>query len=318
MYNLKEKEEIISAFANNARSNAKENLADLDILRFMKSGDIDLIRESVNKIKATVDMSIPGTIGIPKYSLYVSATGSQGTEISLISISITQRIKSDKKFRFKATATAENTVNTILDFLIAVYTELIVDELAEENVKVINELLKEVTTEAGLGYEVAVVASLGNEDKVIAYLGDDLVQFVANESRIFDLDDILALQDVSEIITEKHILKAKQDLVDEFATIQTPEQLVQAHGGALLGYVCDINKRVKPLNLIKSVSNRNVLKVTGNKDCLTYYYNEEQGIFSIVAKRGNEYEVVLSPFDVETFRKVDFNVIAEITKAKEA
>ena len=318
MYNLKEKEEIISAFANNARSNAKENLADLDILRFMKSGDIDLIRESVNKIKATVDMSIPGTIGIPKYSLYVSATGSQGTEISLISISITQRIKSDKKFRFKATATAENTVNTILDFLIAVYTELIVDELAEENVKVVNELLKEVTTEAGLSYEVAVVTSLGNEDKVIAYLGDDLVQFVANESRIFDLDDILALQDVSEIITEEHILKAKQDLVDEFATIQTPEQLVQAHGGALLGYVCDINKRVKPLNLIKSVSNRNVLNVTGIKDCLTYYYNEEQGIFSIVAKRGNGYEVVLSPFDVETFRKVDFNVIAEITKAKEA
>lgn len=318
MYNLKMKEEIISAFANNARSNAKETLADLDIVGFMQKGNIDLVRECVNKIKATVDMSIPGTIAIPKYSLYLSATGTEEDEISLISITITQRINSEKEFKFKTIVTQEDTVNAVLSFLIAVYTELIVDELADENIAEVNALIAGITKEAGISYEVSIVSSLGNEGKVIAYLGDDMVQFVANEERIFDLDDILVLQEATELISEEDIAKAKQSLVDEFATLQTPEQLIQAYGGALIGYVCDINKRVKPLNLIKKVSNRNVMKVLGNKDCLTYYYNEEKGIFSIIAKRGSDLEVVLSPFDVNTFRKVDFNVLAEIAKAKEA
>lgn len=318
MYNLKEKEELISAFTENVKKNAKENLADLDMVRFMDNGDIDLVRECVNKIKATVDMSIPGTLAIPKYSLYVSGSGSDETKISLVSISITQRIKSTKKFKFKTAVTTENTVDTILNFLVATYTELLVDELAEANVSVVNELIDEVVKEAGIGYEVSVVTALGNEGKTVVYLGDDMVQFVADESRIFDLDDILALQEVSEIITGEDIIGAKQALVDEFVTIQTPEQLIQAHGGALLGYVCNINKRVKPFNIIKGVSNRNIEKVSGNKDCLTYFYDSEKGIFSIIAKRGSDFEVVLSPFDVNSFRKVNFDVLGEVAKRKDA
>lgn len=318
MYNLKEKEELISAFTESVKQNAKEYLADLDIVKFMGIGSIEHIRECVGKIKATVDMSIPGTFAIPKYSLYISGSSTDGETISLISISITQRIKSTKKFKFKLTVTAENTVDTILNFFIATYTELLVDELAEKNIALVNELLDEVVKEAGLGYEVSAVTALGNENKVVAYLGDDTVQFVADENRIFDLDDILALQDVSEIITEEHILGAKQSLVDEFITLQTPEQLIQAHGGALLGYVCNVNKRVKPFSIIKSVSNRNIEKVSGNKDCLTYFHDTEKGIFSIIAKRGNDFEVVLSPFDVNTFRKVDFDVLSEVAKRKNA
>ena len=318
MYNLNEKEELISVFTENAKKNARENLSDLDIVKFMDNGDIDLVRECVNKIKAVVNMSIPGTLAIPKYSLYISGSSSDGAKISLVSISITQRIKSTKKFKFKIAVTTENTVDTILDFLIATYTELLVDELAESNVAEVNELIDEVVKEAGLSYEVSVVTALGNEGKVVTYLGDDMVQFVADENRIFDLEDILALQGVSEVITEEAIISAKQALVDEIITIQTPEQLIQAHGGALLGYICNINKRVKPFNIVKSVSNRNIEKVLGNKDCLTYFYDAEKGIFSIIAKRGNDFEVVLSPFDVKTFRKVDFDVLGEVAKRKDA
>lgn len=313
MTNLSTKNAVIEAFANQVKVNTENNLQNLDLEGFMAKGLTDLVKESINKIQANIISAIPEGYAVPKVSLYITATGSDETAISVISITVTNRVTGNKKFKFSYQAKPGNTVQQIADFFLAIYTELVVDAIIDENLEKVNSVLSEIAKEAGLDYEISVISPLGiKEGKKIAYIGDDLIQFVADEDRIFDTDDILVLQEVSETITEEHIAEAKKQLVEELGTAQTPEQLVGIHGGLLVSYIADINKRVRPITLIKSVCSRNAKKLTGNKDAIAYY--SEGDVFAIVAKRDNKFEVVLSPFDINTLRKVDVDVIKAIEK----
>lgn len=310
MTNLETKNAVIDEFTEQVKVNAEGNLKDLDLAGFMTKGLTDLVKDGVGKIQANVIAAIPEGYAVPKVSLYVTATGTDEKSISLVSISVTNRVKSTKKFKFSYQATPDNVVEKITDFFLAVYTELVVDAIIDENLVKVNEVLAEAVEAAGLDYGIEVVSALGTNGKKIAYIADDLIQFVADEERIFDIDDILVLQEVDELITEEHIENAKKQIVEVLGTAQTPEQLVGIHGGPLISYIANINKRVKPITLIKSVCNRNAKKVTGNKDTLAYY--SEGDTYAIVSKRDNKFEVILSPFDVNTLRKVDVDVLKEI------
>lgn len=312
MYNVNKKNEIVAELAENVKANVSKNLADLDLRGFMEGNNTDLVRESVLKIQANVTSAIPEGIPVPKASLYISPSGTDTTKISLITLTLTNKVKGNKKFKYSYAATIDNVKESILDFFLASYTELVVDYMIDENLEKVNEILAGAVKEADLSYEVQVVSPLGNEGKKIAYIGDDLIQFVAVEERILDMDDILIVSEASELVPEESIAEAKKQLAECLATAQTPEQLVGIHGGVLIEYVSDINKRVKPMTLIKKVCSRNAFKLTGNKDALAYY--AEGNVFALVAKRDNKFEVVLTPFDVETLRKTDIDVVAEIEK----
>jgi len=312
MYNCKKKEEILDAFTKAARENAERNLSDLNIEAFMESGNTDVLREAISKVQANITSAMPEGIPIPKASLYTSPISTDGKTISIINLSVTNKVKGSKKFKFAHVIKKEHAKDTLIDVFLAVYTELLVDYLGEQNLIHVNEVLQEATKEAGLSYEIKVVTSLGNEGKKVSYLGDDAVIFVADEERLFDLEDTLALQEVSEFVTEEFITAAKKQLVDDLAGAQTTVQLIALHGGLLVSSLLDINKRVKPMTIIKKVTNRNVENLNGNKDAIAYYAKEN--VFSIVAKREDGFEVLLSPFDIETLRKVDVDVIAEISK----
>lgn len=312
MYNLLRKEELLEAFASAAKSNAEKNLVGLKIEEFMKKGDADLVKECIEKIQSNVTSAIPEGIPIPRASLYVSQISTEGEGISLINLSITNKVKSTKKFKFQHVVKVFNAKDTLFDIFLAVYTELIVGYMGDQNLEHINEVVKEVAAEAGLTYDISVVSPLGNKGKKIAYISDESVVFVADEERLFDLDDLLALQEPTEdgIITEAHIAAAKKQLVNDLAVAQTPVQLVAIHGGLLIAHLLDVNKRVKPMTLLKKVTNRNVENLNGNKDVIAYYAKEN--IFSIVAKNENGFEVVLSPFDIETLRTVDMDIVATV------
>lgn len=313
MYNLQDKNNFISTFAETVMENKKRNLANLDLIGFMKQDKVDLVRSSIEKIQANIISAIPTELSIPKVSLYITPTGTE-EEITVISVTVTNKLKSNKKFKYTCKATQVDPITTLVEFFLGIYETLVVDEMKEANLVKVNEVIKEAVENAGLNYEVSITTDLGNKGKKISYLGDDAIVFVCDEERIFETDDILVLQEVQEdgLITEEHIEKAKAQLVEDFGKAQTPEQLIQLHGGVIAGYFCDISKHVKPMTLVKKVYNKNVLKVTGNKD--TYAYFMQDNVFAVVAKREGEFEVVLSPFDIETFRKVDFDVLGAIAK----
>lgn len=190
------------------------------------------------------------------------------------------------------------------------YADLITDEMIEENLKIVNDVLEEVVNKAGVSYEISVVSPVGQQGKVLSSILDDKVVFVADTERAFELEDIMALQEPDEDITEDMIASAIEDEVNIVSGCQTPEQLVAKHGGMLVSYVCNINKQIRPMTLIKKVCSKDVMRVKGQNDTFAYYNNGE--VFALLYRRDGEFEIALSPFDMKTLRKADFDVLGAI------
>ena len=309
MFNAKSKDAIISSFKEESTKMFDSAKGNYKLQEFMKDSDVDGVREIVKKIQSLMIGNIPEGVGIPKVSLYITPTGDD--EINFINLKITNRIKSEKTFSFAVAITKDKAVEKVFDFMQSVYEVLILDELIDINLTKVNDVLAQAVTEAGVDYAVKVVSPLGNEGKKIASMADDEIVFVADEERAFSLDDIIVLLDEpTEILTEEVIENHYQSIVEEMSTAQTPEQLVGIHGGVLVAYVCDISKRVKPITLIKKVCNKNVFKLHGNKDTMAYYLKDD--VFALVVRRDDDFEVILSPFDVNTLHKVDVDVLKTI------
>lgn len=309
MFNLEMKESVLAQFKENIAMNREANCGDIDLGKYMDEGNVDLVRDCVTKVKDNVVAAIPVGIDIPRVSLYCRATG-DADAISLVMVTITNVLSSDKKFKFSLSLSNRNATEVAFDFFEGVYERLIVDTMIEENLQDVNEILKNATEEAGLNYTVKIVPPMGNEGKKISFMSDEEIIFVADPDRALSLDDVLVLQEPHDLITDEMIEGAFKVEVENLAEAQTPEQLVAKHGGLLVQYICDVSKLVKPMTLIKKICNKNIMNARGNKDCIMYYHKD--GVFSLIAKREGNLEVILSPFDTDTLRKVDVDVLAGV------
>lgn len=312
MYSVEDKVNIVSSFTEASSANIDANMTD-DIAGFMKKGAVDLVKDCVLKLQNNVIAAIPEGVEVPPVSLYQSPLSSVNSEeIEIISLSLSNRINSKKKFKYTARVSQPGIIQKLKDFFIPAYTELIVSSMVESNLERVNDILAQAAEEADVPYRVSVVSDLGAEGKKVVSLLDDEVVFVADEDRAFSLNNLMLMRvpDEEEMITEDMIQGAYSALVEEIQKNQTPEQLV-ADPGAFLRYVCDISKHVKPSTIIKGICGKNVERLTGKKDTLAYYLKDN--VFALVAKRDGHLEVVLSPFDLTTMRKVDTDVLKEIS-----
>lgn len=310
MINAKLRDELLSQFKSGSREmfdSVKENYK---LKEAMESNDVDSIRDIVKKVQLIMVANIPDGLKIPKTSLYVSPTGTDS--ISIVNITISNRISDEnKKFSYSSAVTKDNCIEKVFDFIQSVFVALIVDDLVNENLAKVNDVLAQAAAESGIEYEIKVVSSLGNEGKKIASMTDDKIVFVADEERVFSLENIIVLLDEPiELITSEVIEDHYQRIVEELSTAQTPEQLVGIHGGALVSYVCDISKRLKPVTLIKKICGKNISKIHGDKDTIAYFF--ENDVYALIARRDGKFEVILSPFDVKTLHKVDVDVLKAI------
>lgn len=308
MFNLEMKESVLAQFKENIAANKEANCGDIDLGKYMEKGNVDLVRDCVTKVKDNVVASVPAGINIPRVSLYCRATGDDNGAISLVMVTITNVLSSAKKFKFSLSLANRNATEVAFDFFEGIYERLIVDTMIEDNLQGVNDVLKKAAAEAGLSYTIKVVSPMGNEGKKISFMSDEEICFVADADRALSLDDVLVLQEPEGLVTEEMIEGAFKVEVDTLAEAQTPEQLVAKHGGLLVQYVCDISKLVKPMTLIKKICNKNIKNTRGNKDCIMYY--NENKVFALVAKREGNLEVILTPFETDTLRKVDVDVLA--------
>lgn len=309
MVNLETKQMLLKQFDEIVEANMKENCSDLDMAGMMASDNVNLTKECVIKIKNNVLAALPVGVSVPRISIYQSCSGTDDG-ITLNVITVTNCISSDIKFKYQFAVTRTNPVEVVKDFLKSIYKELIEDSLIRENLEVVNDVLEQAVEKAGISYKVKIVSPMGNYGKKIAFMSDDEIHFVADSERVFELDDILVLRDADDIITDEMIMSAFNNEVEAIAEAQTPEQLVDKRGGMLVKYVCDIRKSDRPMTMIKKVTNKNAMSKRGNKDAIMYF--KDGDVFSLVARRDGNMEVLLSPFDIKTFRKVDFDVLEKI------
>lgn len=306
MYNLSKKEEIIASYQTLLGEGFEENKAGYKLDEAMESGNVDRVRDIIRAIHSNAIACVPVGLPAPKASLYVSPTGAP--EINVIKLVLSNKIHAEKEFKFAYTATRGNAAEKVHSFISEVYCALLVDELIEANLAVVNRVLAEAVEAAGVGYTVRLVSPLGFSGKKIASMTDDAIEFVADETKAFYLDDLLCLYEPDETYPEEKIAAAKAQIADEIAKAQTVEQLVGLRGGVLVSYVSDINKRVKPITLIKKVCNRVASTLAGQKDAIGYYHKDN--VYALVARRDGHFETILSPFNTETLLKVDVDVLA--------
>lgn len=308
MVNVAKVEELRASFKEMVNVNFERDCQNLEIVKFMEEDKVDLVKMCVMKIKNIVLSSIPEGVAIPGISIFQKYVG-EG-EITGITVTVSNRISDTKKFKFRHIANRGNVIESLKRFFTDVYETLMVDSLMEVNIKRINEVMEAVCKDAGLSYKVKVVSPLEYEGKKIAMMTDEEIQFVVSRDRIFNLDDVLVLRDVDSVVTEEMIEYAFNHEIEEVSEAQTPEQLVEKHGGALMMYVCDLSKRTRPMTYIKKITNKNIM---GNRNkCDEVLYFLKGDVFALVARRDGNMEVVLSPFNTKTFRKVDVDVLAEI------
>ena len=308
MVNVERKNELIKAFQDCAKQNFETTCSDLEMVKFMKEKEVGLVKECVVKIKNNVLAAIPEGVAIPRISIYQTLTGQD--EVDVLTITVTNCLNGEKKFKFKFTVAQNKVTIRVRDFFIMVYTELLKDSLMEQNLERVNEVLELAAKEANLPYAIKVVTPMNNEGKKIAMMTDNEIQFVADEDRIFAFEDILVLQEEGELITEEMLQDAFRHEVECIEVAHTPEQLVEQYGGSLVTYVCDISTLVKPMTYIKKITNKNIMNYKGNKDAILYYLKDN--VFALFAKRDGNVEQILSPFDITTLRKVDVDVLGSI------
>lgn len=308
MYTIAKKDEILNGYLKFVKEGFEEHKETYTLDEAMKAGDVDRVRTIIKGIQNNAISSIPTGLPIPKASLYVNPIGEN--EITIINITLSNKINSSKSFKFSYVATRNNTLQTVYEFISQVYLELLEDIMVEANLEIVNSILADAVKDADVPYTVSVISPLNNGGKKIASITDDSIVFVADSSKILDIEDLLILQEPDELISEEQIEAAKSAIVNELATAQTPEELVGIYGGMLVSYVCNINKRVKPITLIKKVCSKKAASLHAKKEEIGYY--NDNGVYSLVARRDGHFEVVLSPFDVETLRKVDFDVISAL------
>lgn len=313
MINLATRNELLEQFKARANERLVENCQDVDFKKYFADADLYMVKNGIKKIKDNVYGALPLGYAFEKTFMYVTATGDAHSAMSVVNISISTSSKSVEDFKFKTAVTADSTYSAVVDYMIGVYSVLLLDAMEKVNLKKVNEVLAEITEKAGVDYSVSVVSSTDRAGRKINYMSDDELELVADEDMVFQLDDLVVMKDVDDVIvTEDLKEQVMQQEIDAMKLAQTPEQYMKAKAGFLAGYVADVRKQVKPLTYIKKITSKNVRSGRGKKDCLMYFF--EDGVFALVEQKDEQLNVVLSPFNVETYEKVDVDVLAKIAE----
>ena len=312
MYNVAKKNEIVNSFTSVADANLKVARMFGSISDCMKKDDASMAKFLIKKAVDSVIAAVPEELGVSDVAVYINQNGDDAM-IRTIDVVLRNKYSSDYEFKFKGQLVySENydVYDVLADFLKCSYIELITDALINKNLEEVNAKFAEIGKEAGNTFSVKEVSPLAGEGKKIAKITDKEVVFVADETRILEMDDILIFCEPNEVLSEEVIKQGYDNTVALFAQAQTTVQFVGVHE-PVVGYICDISKLVKATTLIKKVYSKNAKKLGNSKKDALAYYNEND-VFAVVSATEDGKEVVLQPFNTETLEVVDYDVLANI------
>jgi hypothetical protein len=319
MISAESKKRIVNKFTEDVENIAEEVRGRIKLYSYFEAGAYDVVREGIHDIKKIIERQIPEEVKIDAVSAHVSFTG------NTISVVMKNKFEESKvTFReriqmvVRAGVTDDSIYNDCITGMFDVYQRLIEDALMRPNIEEFNNVLDELTKGADLDYKVSVVSPFMYGDKKIAILTDDEVVFVCDPDRIFELNTIAVMQVPVEVeegqdaeeaelraggLTKESIDKVKKDVSDQFATAQTTAEFVENKGFALIQYVCDISNLKKPITYMKKIANKNILNNKVAYDGLYFYFKDN--VFSLIKAKDGETEVVFSPIDITTFKRVE-------------
>ena len=303
----------IKTIANGIYANAMEALVKLESnqkatvkgIAKKKTEDATAI---VSQIISGVETIIKGTffegVSLPAFISKVSVETDGDARV--INISLRSKLKAAYKFsRVRTVALSDNIIEDIATFYIDALFEMFYLDEAHTNVTALNDKIATLVAENEIPYSVVFVVS-------------DAAQTIV--SSISEAHDISSLglffegSEYNDMVAET----ATKKLVDELKAVQTPVQFLKSNND-LIKKLTGVSTKKRANKLIREIHHRKAENLGSVKQGVGYYNAEVEiagetvEIFALVEKAEDGTKtVVLSPFNVKTLEKIDFDVLAAV------
>lgn len=300
--------------------NSVEKIKDVKesmIETIMTSKDIDVVKQNINYLVKDVDTiytaQVVNGISLPQRIVKVQYDG--GMEFVLI---LRSKLKAETKYmQKKEIRFTKNMLYDISDFFAEFLTDLFLIEVANENVCILNEKIKEICKDFKIpytfGFDIIPEAGVPYVTKIT----DNEVRYSVDILNAKYISELPLLQS-GDRIKDLGQKDAQDDLVTTLYSIQTTPQLIKSKID-LIKQVTGVATKKHANKIIRECYHRNAKYLDSLKTGDAYFSNivmidgEEVNVFAIIHKDiDGTLSVLLHPFDIDTLFNVDFDVLAEI------
>jgi hypothetical protein len=300
----------IYATAKEACINANKNKV-AALLEAVKTGDTDNILNVVSGIQQSIETIILGTyVDGEHYPEFISKIAASTTDVKL---NIRTKLRLDYKIVNSTTiAYTESFVEDFVRFYLDSLCTMYYVEIGKSQIKVLNDILAEIMTEAGLKYvlEFAVDAKA---ETLVNEITDEKLVLNATLSEALNLASYGICRSGDEF-SDLVAKEAKEDIVNAFKACPTTITLLKSNI-KLIKDITEVSTKKRATTLIRAAyhKNANTLdKVAAGKSAIGYVDKkvDDRDIFALVKKNEDgTMSVVLTPFDQVTYENVDVAVI---------
>lgn len=237
-------------------------------------------------------------------------------KVDNVEVSVRSKLKSEKKYKYVFNCSS---AATLVSSLLAFFTQCTIDaeviNMAYANIEELNKFIEDACTEAGVSCFVKV--KYGTEGGI--EISDSCVEFEISAAAAIALGDTLmfrAVGDISEYaIFERDCQRNR--FINFLQGVQTPVDFLKCSDSFFVS-VIPFRPRKRADRILREKYHKNY-QTAGRYKTATYYLNEDVKIggetvkvFALVNVDGENVTVVLSPFDVKTMLKVDFDVVSAV------
>ena len=300
--------------------NSVEKIKDVKesmIETIMTSKDIDVVKQNINYLVKDVDTiytaQVVNGISLPQRIVKVQYDG--GMEFVLI---LRSKLKAETKYmQKKEIRFTKNMLYDISDFFAEFLTDLFLIEVANENVGILNEKIKEICKDFKIPYTFGLDIIPEAGVPYVTKITDNEVRYSVDILNAKYLSELPLLQS-GDRIKDLGQKDAQDDLVTTLYSIQTTPQLIKSKID-LIKQVTGVATKKHANKIIRECYHRNAKYLDSLKTGDAYFSNivmidgEEVNVFAIIHKDiDGTLSVLLHPFDIDTLFNVDFDVLAEI------
>lgn len=278
---------------------------------------INTVTELIDGIETGV--KAPNVDGV-KLPAYLSKVTYEADGSSEVVITVRTKLKSAYKYRKDAVVALDEDfiVNAGKVYIDALFDMFHIDE-AMQNIEALNAKIAGIIEENEIPYSFSFVVD-ANSSATVLSVNDNEVVFNASITRAQDIASLAIFREGSEynnLIRQE----ATDNLVAALKSIQTPVQLIKGNV-ALIKEVTGVSTKKRASKLIRDSYHRQAKFLGKVKTGVGYFdetvkiNGEDVEVFALVSKaEDGTIALVLSPFDVKTLYKVDYDVV-EAVKAQ--
>lgn len=275
---------------------------------------IDTVANLIAGVEASVNSPRVDEVGLPAY---LSKTTYEESDASEVTITIRTKLKSSYKYRKDVVVALDEDFiyNAGKAYIDALFDMFHIDA-ATENVEALNAKIATIITENEIPYTFSFEVD-ANSSATVLSVNDNEVVFNASIPRAQDIASLAIFKSGDEY-NDLICKEATDSLVAALKSIQTPVQLIKG-GVDLIKEVTGVSTKKRASKLIRDSYHRQAKFLGKVKSGIGYYdetvsiNGEDVNVFALVSKaEDGAITLVLSPFDVKTLSKVDYDVVEAV------